>query len=187
MEWFWVPDRLNPAVLRDRGGDGAQSTYCILVEMKQGQCTVSAQSAGAYTATLLVMVNIIRGGGRAPPTLTSQGPILPSSLNLRQKADVTTLCTLWEYQNGMEWMKKLVKYWPVKQTMSPSPPPPSGRVPQGHDKGNSADEQDTGGYSGDVADLPGQGGHPGQPDVGVRMLWFLALMKKQGLDVRGCP
>jgi hypothetical protein len=30
---------------------------------------VSAHSAGAYTATLLVMVNVIRGGGRAvhPP------------------------------------------------------------------------------------------------------------------------
>ena len=29
-------------------------------------------SAGAYTATLLVMINVIKGGGRAPPTLTSQ-------------------------------------------------------------------------------------------------------------------
>jgi len=28
---------------------------------------VSAHSAGAYTATLLVMVNVKRGGGRAPP------------------------------------------------------------------------------------------------------------------------
>jgi hypothetical protein len=28
---------------------------------------VSAHSAGAYTATLLVMVNVMRGGGRAPP------------------------------------------------------------------------------------------------------------------------
>jgi hypothetical protein len=33
---------------------------------------VSSHSAGAYTATLLVMVNVMRGGGRAPPTLTSQ-------------------------------------------------------------------------------------------------------------------
>jgi hypothetical protein len=28
---------------------------------------VSAHTAGAYTATLLVMVNVIKGGGRAPP------------------------------------------------------------------------------------------------------------------------
>ncbi len=28
--------------------------------------SVSAHSAGAYTATLLVMVNIMKGGGRAP-------------------------------------------------------------------------------------------------------------------------
>ncbi len=42
----------------------------ILVEMKQ--VIVSAHSAGAYTATLLARVNVMRGGGRAPPTLTSQ-------------------------------------------------------------------------------------------------------------------
>jgi hypothetical protein len=28
---------------------------------------MSAHSAGAYTETLLVMVNVMRGGGRAPP------------------------------------------------------------------------------------------------------------------------
>ncbi len=54
----------------------------ILVEMKQGQ---SAHSAGVYTATLLVRVNVMRGGGRAPPHLHQPGPILPSSLNVRQK------------------------------------------------------------------------------------------------------
>ncbi len=31
---------------------------------------MSAHSAGAYTATLLLMVNVMKGGGRAPPTLT---------------------------------------------------------------------------------------------------------------------
>ncbi len=40
--------------------------------MKLGEC-VSALSAGAYPATLYVMVNIVKGGGRAPPTLTSLG------------------------------------------------------------------------------------------------------------------
>ncbi len=33
---------------------------------------MSAHSAGAYTATLLVTVNVMKGGGRAPSTLTSQ-------------------------------------------------------------------------------------------------------------------
>ena len=28
---------------------------------------MSAHSAGTYTATLLVMVNVVKGGGRAPP------------------------------------------------------------------------------------------------------------------------
>jgi hypothetical protein len=40
--------------------------------MKQGQCI--CHSAGAYTATLLVMVNVMKGGGRAavhpPPSPT---------------------------------------------------------------------------------------------------------------------
>jgi hypothetical protein len=31
---------------------------------------VSALSAGAYTTTFLVMVDRVKGGGRAPPTLT---------------------------------------------------------------------------------------------------------------------
>ncbi len=33
---------------------------------------MSAHSAGAYAATLLVMVNVMKGGGREPPALTSQ-------------------------------------------------------------------------------------------------------------------
>ncbi len=38
--------------------------------MKQNKVNVSVHSAGAYTATLLVMVNVVKGGGRAvhPPT-----------------------------------------------------------------------------------------------------------------------
>jgi hypothetical protein len=35
--------------------------------------SVSVHSAGAYTATLLVVVNVMKGGGCAPPTLTSLG------------------------------------------------------------------------------------------------------------------
>ncbi len=34
---------------------------------------ISAHSAGAYIATLLVMVNVMKGGERAPPSLTSLG------------------------------------------------------------------------------------------------------------------
>jgi hypothetical protein len=35
--------------------------------------SVSALSAGLYTTFLYVMVDIVKGGGRAPPTLTSLG------------------------------------------------------------------------------------------------------------------
>jgi hypothetical protein len=40
----------------------------------------------------------MRRGGRAPPHPHQPGLILPSSLNVRQKAAVATLCTLWERQ-----------------------------------------------------------------------------------------
>ncbi len=39
--------------------------YIFLLEMKQ--VSVSAHSAGAYTATLLVMVNVVKVDGRSPP------------------------------------------------------------------------------------------------------------------------
>ncbi len=39
--------------------------YIFLLEMKQ--VSVSAHSAGVYTATLLVMVNVVKGGRHAPP------------------------------------------------------------------------------------------------------------------------
>ncbi len=47
------------------------TTEYIEVEMKKG--SVSALSAGAYAATLYVMVNIVEVGGREPPTLASLG------------------------------------------------------------------------------------------------------------------
>ncbi len=46
----------------------------MLVEMKW--VSVSAHSAGAYTATLYVMVTIVKWGGCASPTLTSLGKFL---------------------------------------------------------------------------------------------------------------
>ncbi len=50
-----------------------QSTYVPRDETGLVCLGVSTHSAGAYTATLLVKVNVIKRGGRAPPTLTSQG------------------------------------------------------------------------------------------------------------------
>ncbi len=55
---------------------------------------MSAHSAGAYTATLLVRVNVMRGGGRAPPTLTSQNWFYPHHwMNARkQRLQLCVLC-----------------------------------------------------------------------------------------------
>ena len=52
-------------------GEGDHRVHIFTREEKR--VSVSAHSAGEYTATLLVMVNVIKGGGRAPPTLTSLG------------------------------------------------------------------------------------------------------------------
>jgi hypothetical protein len=43
-------------------------TEYIGVEIKKSVSALSGVSAGAYTATLYVMVNIVKGGRRAPPT-----------------------------------------------------------------------------------------------------------------------
>jgi hypothetical protein len=50
----------------------ASSTEFIEVEMRD-RVRVSALSARAYTATLYVMVNIVKEGGRASLTLTILG------------------------------------------------------------------------------------------------------------------
>ncbi len=58
--------------------------------------SVSAHSAGAYTATLLVRVNVVKGGGRVPPTLTSQGRFYPHHWMYARKQRLQ-LCVLCEY------------------------------------------------------------------------------------------
>ncbi len=56
--------------------------------------SMSAHSAGEYTATLLVIVNVMKGGGRAPPPSPARANFT-LMMELRQKAAVATLCTLW--------------------------------------------------------------------------------------------
>ncbi len=58
-------DHLDPASAKQR--------VHIFTRDETGLVSVSAHSAGAYTATLLVMVNVVKGGGRAPSTVTSLG------------------------------------------------------------------------------------------------------------------
>ncbi len=53
----------------------------------------SAHSAGAHTTTLLVMVDRVKGGGRAPHHPRQAGLILPS--NVRHKVAIAPMCTLW--------------------------------------------------------------------------------------------
>ncbi len=65
-----------------------------------GGVYLSAFSAGTYTATLYMMVNRVKGGGRAPhphqPRL-----IFPSWWDVRQKSAIATLCVLC----GGHWRK----------------------------------------------------------------------------------
>ena len=58
---------------------------------------VSAHSVGAYTATLYVMVNVVKGGLACTPFPHPHQPglIFLSWWNIRQKAAVATLYVLW--------------------------------------------------------------------------------------------
>jgi hypothetical protein len=58
-----------------------------------GGC-VSALSAGAYTATLYVMVKIVKGGGSVPPYPHQPGLIVTSWWNVCSKAAAATLSKL---------------------------------------------------------------------------------------------
>ncbi len=71
-----------------RKGFWPQSTYFPRDETG----LVCAYSAGAYTATLLVKVNVIKGGGPAPPTLTSQGKFYPHDWMYARKLQLCVLC-----------------------------------------------------------------------------------------------
>jgi hypothetical protein len=65
-------ERLELVDLQLVGNDGKTHRVHIFTRDEAGH-GVSAHSARACTATLLVMVNVTEGGGRAPPTLTSLG------------------------------------------------------------------------------------------------------------------
>ncbi len=65
----------------------------ILVEMKQGQCISPLSWSVHYNFTGDGKCN--KRGWACTPHPHQPGQILPSSLNVRQKAAVATLCTLW--------------------------------------------------------------------------------------------
>jgi hypothetical protein len=80
-----------------------QSTYSILVEMKQGQCNCPLSWSVQCNFTGEGKCN--ERGWACTPHRHQPGPpglILPSSLNVRQKAAVATLCTLWLNQREGE-------------------------------------------------------------------------------------
>ncbi len=77
------PPSFKCNVLRESLSEESQNIHCAtpqstyVFSQRWNRVSASAHSAGAYTAALLVMVNVMRGGGRAPPTLTSQGKFYP--------------------------------------------------------------------------------------------------------------
>jgi hypothetical protein len=57
--------------------------------------SVSALSAGAYTATLFVMVDIVKGGVRAPPHPHQPGLFFHRDRMYARKQPSPLVCTLW--------------------------------------------------------------------------------------------
>ncbi len=68
----WLGTLVHPRLLSEVTSDVQSTEYISLQEMKQGQRMCICHSAGPYTATLLVMVNVIKGGGCAPPPSPAQ-------------------------------------------------------------------------------------------------------------------
>jgi hypothetical protein len=67
----------------------------ILVKMKQGQCL--CPFSWSVHCNFIGEGKCNERGWACTPHPHQQGLILPSSLNVRQKAVVATLCTLWSY------------------------------------------------------------------------------------------
>ncbi len=82
---------------------------------------MSAHSAGVYTATLLVMVNVKRGGGRAPSTLTSQANFTLITECTPESSGYATLCTLWSILYDVKSMDfyEINKQQLVRQNIKP--------------------------------------------------------------------
>ncbi len=72
---------------------------------------MSAISSGAYTTTLYVMVDKVKEGGRAPPTLTSLGLFYPHDGMYAGKWPLP-LCVLCasEQQRGFIILQKELQY-----------------------------------------------------------------------------
>ncbi len=66
-----------------------------MTDLEYGVSLVSTFSAGAYTTTLLVMVDSVNGVGRALSNNHQAGLFLPSLWNVSQKVAIATLRTLW--------------------------------------------------------------------------------------------
>ncbi len=79
-------------VLASRGEGGHHRVH-ILVEMKQGECICPHSWSVHCNFTGEGKCN--ERGWACTPHPHQPGQILPSSLNVRQKAAVATLCTLW--------------------------------------------------------------------------------------------
>ncbi len=98
--------------ISDTSGDtGAQFRYSwpqsTYFHRDETGVSVSAHSAGAYTATVLVRVNVMRGGGRAPPTLTSQDQFYPHHWMYARKQRLQ-LCVLCATDSGY---RQSMKVW----------------------------------------------------------------------------
>jgi hypothetical protein len=94
--WDWEEGGGRKEGGREEGGGDMVSfihRVHILVEMKQGQCICPLSSSVHRNFTGEGKCN--ERGWACTPHPHQPGLILPSSLNVRQNAAVSTLCTLW--------------------------------------------------------------------------------------------
>ncbi len=87
------PPHRTASVYPPAFGAGEDHRLHIFLEMKQGQCVCPLSWSVHCNFTGDGKCN--KRGWACTPHSHQPGPILPSSLNVRQKAAVATLCTLW--------------------------------------------------------------------------------------------
>ncbi len=66
---------------------------------------VSAHAAGAYTTILCVMIDIVKEGGRAPPTLTSLGWFSIMMWCTPESGHCHSVCTLWSEMSACMYVE----------------------------------------------------------------------------------
>ncbi len=125
MPWVELVGAQMAVRLADRVKTALQMKFSAIRYFTDSSCVLGMLQADS--ASLLEFVGTRVSEIKTKRDLETEWFWVPTGCN---PADMGRRPTVWpsemaegsEYQDGMEWMRKSVKEWPVKQTMTPPPP-----------------------------------------------------------------